>query len=84
MHSHVYNQLLKINFLFYRNPKYNNRPSFDNIFELLNRTDSDVLKWSEDDQTLCGSKLASQIGAPLSEGANLYLDLQKTYEVTLV
>lgn len=68
----------------YRNPKYNDRPSFDEIFELLNRTDSDILSWSEGDKAQCRSKLASQIGAPVTEGANLYQDLQKTYQITLV
>lgn len=67
----------------YRNPKYNDRPSFDEIFELLNRTDSDVLSWSEEDKAHC-SKLATQIGAPVTAGANLYQDLQKTYQITLV
>ena len=78
---------LKLIWLFYsvvcRDPKYNERPSFDDMFELLNRTDSDVLSWSEEDKTQ-GSKLATQIGAPLTEGVNLYQDLQKTYQITLV
>ena len=67
----------------YRDPQYSQRPSFDDLFELLNRTDSDVLSWSEDDKAQ-SSPQASQIGAPISAGANLYQDLQKTYKVTLV
>ena len=67
----------------HRNPRYNDRPSFDEIFELLNRTDSDILSWSEEDKSHC-SQMAAQIGAPVNEGASLYQDLQKTYQITLV
>ena len=70
-------------FCFNRDPRYNNRPTFDDLFELLNQSDSDVLSWSETDRTLC-TQQAMQIGAPVEEGANLYLDLQKTYQITLV
>ena len=76
---HVHDNL----FFSVRDPKYNERPSFDELFELLNRTDSDILSWSAADKDQC-THLATQIGAPLSEGANLFMDLQKTYQVTLV
>ena len=68
---------------FNRDPRYNNRPTFDELFELLNQSDSDVLSWSETDRALC-TQQAMQIGAPVAEGASLYQDLQKTYQITLV
>ncbi len=62
-----------------RNPDYNKRPSFDELFGILNGSDEDLLEWSEEDKIRAGSPEAMIIGSPLEHGKPLYRDLQISY-----
>ena len=62
-----------------RNPAYSARPTFGAIFGYLNAPDEQLLKWSEEDRRV--SHRAAELGAPLTEGSELYKDLQFTYQL---
>ena len=62
-----------------RNPAYSARPMFGTIFGYLNAPDGQLLKWSEEDRRV--SHRAAELGAPLTEGSELYNDLQITYQL---
>ena len=62
-----------------RNPAYSARPTFGAIFGYLNAPDEQLLKWSEEDRSV--SYRAAVLGAPLTEGSELYKDLQFTYQL---
>eukprot|EP00731_Ephydatia_muelleri_P029401 Em0020g1045a len=53
------------------------RPSFAEIQEYLGASDDTILAWSSSDKEV--SPQASVLGAPLSEGLELYKNLQQSY-----
>lgn len=60
-----------------RNPEQSKRASFEEVSETLMMEDEKLLSWSEVvPEATPGAK---QIGAPLENGHNLYIDLQNTY-----
>ena len=61
-----------------RNPKDTQRPTFDCIQTYLDSPEDSLLQWSPGD--LLPGKQAHVLGAPLVEGNNLYIDLQRTYQ----
>ena len=63
-----------------RNPAYSARPTFGAIFGFLNAPDEQLLKWSEEDRSTMSYR-AAELGAPLTEGSELYKDLQFTYQL---
>lgn len=63
-----------------RNPAYSTRPTFGAIFGFLNAPDEQLLKWSEEDRSTMSYR-AAELGAPLTEGYELYKDLQFTYQL---
>lgn len=63
-------------FLFRRTPDQKYRPTFAEIFETLSGLDSNLLKWFDNDLATL-SNLAMQLGAPLKEAKDMFLDLQK-------
>ena len=64
------------NVQYFRNPEYSKRPTFDDLFEILNGCDDDLLDWSKEDKD---TQKASVIGSPVEDGKYLYQDLQSTY-----
>ncbi len=58
----------------FRHPVPTERPRFSEVSTFLNSTDEVLLNWSNADKAI--SPRVTEIGAPLSEGVNLYLDLQ--------
>jgi serine/threonine protein kinase len=64
------------------NPTDTQRPTFDCIRTYLDSPEDSLLQWSPGD-TLPG-KQAHVLGAPLIEGNNLYIDLQRTYQNQLL
>lgn len=64
----------------FRNPKYGDRPSFSELFEILNGCDDELLNWSEEDKArIIDSPNAMVIGSTLEEGKCLFKDLQHRY-----
>ena len=64
-------------YIFHRNPKPVNRPTFNAIRCILKQPKECVLKWSWDDQDV--HENAATLGADLEIGKLLYTDLQKAY-----
>lgn len=62
-----------------RNPEVDGRPAFKEVSDNLTSDEAALLVWKEEDQGV--STQAAVLGAPLEEGANLYPDLQNTYQV---
>ena len=62
-----------------RNPEVDGRPAFKEVSDNLLSDEAPLLVWKEEDQGV--SAQAAVLGAPLEDGANLYLDLQHTYQV---
>ncbi len=62
-----------------RHPVPTSRPRFSEVCTFLNSTDEVLLNWSNADKAI-GARVM-EIGAPLSEGNNLYLDLQYMYTI---
>lgn len=60
----------------YRSPEQSNRPTFADIFETVGGSDTELLRWSENDLAKL-SNLAMQLGAPLDEAKDMFLDLQR-------
>ena len=65
-----------------RNPKDSQRPTFDGIQQYLDSPEDSLLQWSADD--IEPGKQSHILGAPLIEGSNLYIDLQRTYQNQLL
>lgn len=65
-------------FIFHRHPDPESRPIFALIIRYLNKPDEDLLNISEEDRNTAGTR-ASTLGYPLSDGINLYKDLQFVY-----
>ncbi|KAL5473082.1 hypothetical protein EMCRGX_G027524 [Ephydatia muelleri] len=59
------------------NPQHAYRPSFAELHEYLGASDDTILAWSPIDKEV--SPQASVLGAPLSEGLELYKNLQQSY-----
>ena len=55
------------------------RPRFSEIFAELSCLDDSLLWWSPQDEMV--SARCTELGAPLEEGQNLYLDLQIVYKM---
>ena len=62
-----------------RNPEVDERPAFKEVSDNFLSDEALLLVWKEEDQGV--SAQAAVLGAPLEDGANLYLDLQHTYQV---
>lgn len=75
-HVHDHN---KCYIIIFRDPEYNKRPTFDELFEFLNSSDDDLLSWLEEDEARMSSHHSKLIGSPLEHGYCLYKDLQNTY-----
>ena len=63
-------------FICLRAPEQDDRPTFSNIFDLLNGSDIELLRWSDTDCAQL-SNLAMELGAPLSEARTMFLELQE-------
>lgn len=61
-----------------RHPDPESRPIFALIIKYLNKPDEELLNISEEDRDISGTR-ASTLGYPLSDGINLYKDLQVVY-----
>ncbi len=59
-----------------RAPEQDDRPTFPSIFDLLNGSDIELLRWSDTDCAQL-SNLAMELGAPLSEAQTMFLELQE-------
>jgi len=65
-------------FILHRHPDPESRPIFALIVKYLNKPEKELLCISEEDIYISGTK-ASTLGYPLSDGINLYKDLQFVY-----
>ena len=61
-----------------RHPDSNERPTFGDIMQELQKSDFHIVKWSEEDIKTYSQKTRT-LGAPLQLGKELYTDLQATY-----
>ena len=67
------------NFSFFdRNPNVDERPTFCDIMQELQKSDFHILKWSTDDMSAYSPELLT-LGSPLELGKGLYKDLQTIY-----
>lgn len=73
--------LLVISLVVYRHPDPESRPIFALIIRYLKKPDEELLNISEEDRQDAGTK-ASILGYPLSDGTNLYKELQLVYSNT--
>ena len=62
----------------HRHPDPETRPIFALIMRYLNKPDKELLSISEEDREMAGIR-ATTLGYPLSDGFNLYKDLQLVY-----
>ena len=62
----------------HRNVDSESRPGFYEICSRLSLPEFKILKWSPEDRKAY-SEQARSIGAPLEEGENMFIELQKTY-----
>jgi hypothetical protein len=60
-----------------RNPATSARPKFLELTTQLSSPDSELLKWSEEDESV--NPEAAQLGADLQCAINLHMDLQHRY-----
>ena len=65
-----------------RHPVAKDRPTSGSILEVLQRSDRDLLTTSvQVTNDLVKDNQSMVLGAPLSIGSQLYLDLQQTYTI---
>lgn len=62
----------------HRHPDPESRPIFALIIRYLNKPVEELLSISEEDRQTAGTR-ATTLGYPLSDGINLYKDLQLVY-----
>ena len=62
----------------HRHPDPESRPIFALIIRYLNKPVEELLSISEEDRQIAGIR-ATTLGYPLSDGINLYKDLQLVY-----
>ncbi len=72
-----------VTFKFYlhacRHPESSSRPDFASMSQQLSLPDTKLLKWSEEDKAT--DPEAASLGVGLDKTTNLYIDLQKQYNV---
>ena len=58
------------------------RPPFDKVIDYLNKPDESLFKWSKEDLSV--GKNVHVLGAPLEEASDLYVDLQRVYQQSML
>ena len=71
-----------LSFGYHRNPEYSLRPPFDRVCEYLDSQDEMLLHWVSSDSI--PGKHTHLLGAPLEESTDLYFDLQRTYQQSML
>ena len=69
-------------FSFCRHPNVEERPTFCDIIQDLQKSDFHILKWSAEDKKTY-SKEARRLGSSLELGKEMYKELQEAYLTTL-
>ena len=69
-------------YYYYRHTQAEKRIAFSKICTYLKESESSLLAWSSEDAAV--SSRVRELGAPLSEARQLYVDLQYTYSNSMV
>jgi serine/threonine protein kinase len=64
------------------NPEYTLRPSFERIIDYLSQSHEVLFNWNRGD--FLHGKKAHLLGAPLDEAGDLYVELQRTYQQSML
>lgn len=68
---------------YYRHPEHSERPPFTKIVKHLEESSGDtLLRWNKENNIR--GKNAHILGAPLDEASDLYVDLQRVYQQSML
>ena len=70
--------LFIVNISIFRHPVHSQRPPFSEVSHYLSTSSDTLLEWREEDKAGVDLR-ARELGAPLTEAADLYKDLQDAY-----